>query len=54
MRENVGWLVEEGKAYLKLVWDRRSPSKTTSEAKERDAGIVLVKHLVLEVQEIRG
>jgi len=54
VRESVGWLVEDGECYLKIVWDRRSSSKPISKAKERDSGIVLMKSLVLKVEEVKG
>lgn len=54
VRETVGWLVEEGEEYLKIVWDRGARQKIFSATKDRDAGIVLVRQLVLEVGEVCG
>jgi len=54
VRETIGWLVEEGDDYLKIVWDRGTKPRLSSTTKKRDNGIVLVKQLVLEVGEVCG
>jgi hypothetical protein len=54
VRETVGWLVEESEEYLKIVWDRGTKQRPFSTTKDRDAGIVLVRQLVLNVKEVGG
>jgi two-component sensor histidine kinase len=52
VRETIGWFVEEGYDFIKIVWDRGTRPRLSSTTKERNNGIVLVKQLVLEVGEV--
>jgi len=52
VRESVGWLVEEGAEHLVILSDRRLDPPARANERERYSGVVLLKKLILKLEEV--
>lgn len=52
VREAIGWLVEEGPKHLVILSDRRLVPPAEVSARDRCSGVVLLKKLILNLEEV--
>ena len=52
IRETVGWLVEDGDGYIKLLWDRSVKKLPHERSQDRISGMIILKPLILEIREV--
>ncbi|RLG48347.1 MAG: hypothetical protein DRN90_03650 [Thermoproteota archaeon] len=52
IRETVGWLVEDGDGYIKLLWDRSIEKLPQERSQDKISGMIILKPLILEIKEV--
>jgi hypothetical protein len=51
VRETVGWVVQEGKDYIKLIWER-STDRLGKESRQAATGLVILKSAIIELKRL--